>query len=456
MLVTREFEVAESGIQILAQDPDLGFRGTLLQNQIWINSFMALLKYEKDGEETIYFPGYNQNALLSRLTGVGTADFELEMDGFIVVASSEGEIRKLGLDNSFQWLNNEHSAGVNDVVIGPDGIVYSASDDGTVNKIDRDGELIWSFEGHGTFAVRAIAVGPEDEFVYSASNDGLVKKISPEGEEVWSFDGHGNLVTAVKVDIDGFVYSGATDNTVKKIDPDGNEVWSFEDHTGNVNDLTLDPAGNIYSVSDDNTVRKIDSDGNAGWVFSEHTGNVNGIVYHDGFLYTVSSDTTVRKIDLDGNQVEINSDPEDPLFGIAADSQGFIYVSGAEGKLFKYDLDLEEIWDYTGSASETLLAVSAIISEFGSLVNWDLGITYRRIETSGPELPIRYNRLREDGKFIYLMILNSTGDPLEVILPNSTKTKASDNYVIPDGERIITRISKFGRVEYASIIFRDS
>ncbi len=171
------------------------------------------------------------------------------------------------------------------------------------------------------------------------------------------------------------------DFIIIKSDSIGNEVWnkSYDyGRTDRAEDIALDSSGNIYATgrfenvsrgfrSDFLTV-KLDNNGNEIWKREYNNNNPNsecepyglsvdqfGNVYVAGTASVLDNNFTIIKYDSNGNLIWVKSSDgglglDDYAYGIIADDNGFIYITG-EGNgnhkdflTIKYDSSGNEIW----------------------------------------------------------------------------------------------------------------
>jgi len=162
------------------------------------------------------------------------------------------------------------------------------------------------------------------------------------------------------------IYSGSNDGSLYKLDPDKNIIWEFTGFSTNIFNVTPDPNGYVYACAGDayNTVRKIDPSGNQVWNMSNvggqgHEGFVWGIaVDSDGYVYSGCFDGELIKTDPNGDIVW-RKDFVDRIYGVSLDIDGNIYIGTGDNDVFKLDDNGDEIWSDTpwGGAGDAVVDV---------------------------------------------------------------------------------------------------
>lgn len=338
-----------------------------------------------------------------------------ELSGQTAFGYSDAWVRKYDSDGNDLWTNQFGSEGAD--------AAYSGDTDGEGNLyvVGRTAKTLTSAESLGSF-------------------DAFLKKYSPDGSELFTkqFGTSGrDQAIGVQVSDQGSVYAfGETRGTIEgqsslgkqdvfliQFDSEGQIGWSKQlgsPETDTAEDIFVGSDGSIYlagttlgemdtslgktSTDNDAYIVKFDPDGNQNWVrqfgsgeaqsdaafavTADQDGNVIVAGRTSGELPEKSTwgsfDAFVRKYDSSGTEIwtkQFGSDQglldDDDAYGLATDSSGNIYVSGAtighlpgmtsfrlsDVWIRKYDPEGSEVWTYqfgSDEADEGLgIAVSA-------------------------------------------------------------------------------------------------
>ena len=268
----------------------------------------------------------------------GTADFDpgAGISNLISAGSNDIFVSKLHSSGDFVWVKSMAGTGGDeghDITVDSSGNVYNAGffsgtvdfDPGTgtanltsagssdifISKLDNSGNFIWakSMGGTGFDNVYCITLDSSGNVYTSGAFSGIV-----------DFDpgaGVANLASA-----------GSSDIFVSKLDSSGDFVWAktmggTSDDGGN--GITVDSSGNLYTSGVFSGTA--DFDPGAGTSNLTSTGSVN---------------IFVSKLNSNGNFVwakSIGGTNDDYGFGIALDTSGNVYTSGAFSGIVDFDPD---------------------------------------------------------------------------------------------------------------------
>jgi len=131
-------------------------------------------------------------------------------------------------------------------------------------------------------------------------------------------------------------------------------------------------------------VKKISPDGSEVWTFNGHSNNVYGVaVDSEGYVYSGSYDDTVKKISPDGSEVWTFNGHSSTVRGVAVDSEGYVYSASLDDTVKKISPDGSEVWTFNGHSS-TVYGV-AVDSE-GYVYSGSYDGTVKKISPDGSEV----------------------------------------------------------------------
>ena len=169
------------------------------------------------------------------------ADFEIDEDGFITVASSVFNLSRFNCMGAIAWENTyfpESSATIGDIKLDGNGDVIATGTYAT-GKVDSDGNKIWDYLGYsGGF--NAIAIDTSNN-VYLAGMDLKLQALDSNGNELWfqqyweEYIYNGNYRDILFDNEESLILTGYynedsdfRNSIVNKYDLQGNIQWSFE------------------------------------------------------------------------------------------------------------------------------------------------------------------------------------------------------------------------------------
>lgn len=140
---------------------------------------------------------------------------------------SNGVIRLIGADGTYQTALSEHSDRVESIAWSPDSSHFaSASADATVRIWKKDGTVSPVLNGH-TGTVIKVAWSPDGQWLATGSNDKSVRLWQPDGSPGPVFNGHTDAVFAVAWSPDSRqVVSASLDRSAR--------VWNVDGEAGPV------------------------------------------------------------------------------------------------------------------------------------------------------------------------------------------------------------------------------
>ncbi|MGC1322941.1 MAG: SBBP repeat-containing protein, partial [Candidatus Udaeobacter sp.] len=273
-------------------------------------------------------------------------------------------------------------------------------------------------------------------------------KYDSAGQQQWvatHSDGEGG---AIAVDTSGNVYVTGTSNgfyTTIKYDGSGQELWVAQGPSGGTAGIKLDSAGNVYVTGTSNglyTTIKYDTSGQQQWVTLGLSGGPAGMAIDSSGNVYVTGTTTGSGGNDDYGTIKYNSSGQEQWFatyngpgnnsdsaaGIAVDSSGNVYVTGASfgvKTLFdyatvKYNSLGEQQWvarydDGDGSwDSAAAIAVDASNNVYvtgNSLLNGREGYATIKYNQAGQEeWVIRYETVDDSSDFAYAIALDKAGN----------------------------------------------
>jgi streptogramin lyase len=207
----------------------------------------------------------------------------------------------------------------------------------------------------------SLAIDGMDNIYVVNSAGATILKFSPTGEPLLEF-GKGELTKPFGIAIDGegnIWVSDFGEDLVKKFSPQGKLIAAYggsgrEDGKFlGPQGITIDQFGNIYVVDTGNArIQKFDRDGKFLMKLGRR-GNLAGCFSHpvdlvvegDGEIWvTDSANQRIQKFDSSGNFLaEFRlPHPEGEPRGISADKEGIIYISDANGRIYRFKPALGE------------------------------------------------------------------------------------------------------------------
>lgn len=310
-------------------------------------------------------------------------------------ASPSGIARQFSDDGTPQW-TAETTSGYYICTTDHNGNLYVVSGETTVKKYDIDGTELWS-RTYGFGQISAIAVDLDDN-VYTAS--AAARKHNSSGTLLWSHS-HGAYLDACCVDTAGHSYfAGAVASSVsiRSYEADGTARWTAN-HGAQVWGIDCDSHGDIYiagSRTGGYTHRKYDTDGSLQWS-KDHGAAVLGVFvdYSDAIYFCGSLNTyTARKYAADGTQIWARAYHGANCYGICADGDGSVYITGAQLSTYsarKYDSTGDLQWSVDAGASARSVAFFAtpiVITPAGLAIPLELAIPESVVMTVLPGLAL--------------------------------------------------------------------
>jgi hypothetical protein len=199
-------------------------------------------------------------------------------------------------------------------------------------------------------------VAGQTTYIYTGDQGDDLRRIDGDGNQSWIYEGHSDHVRVVAVDPDGYIYSGSGgSNGIHKIDSDGELVWSYHgfdtNSFPNISSIAVDRDGNVYGGSlRSEEVHKIDSSGNLEWIYDGHDEPIYGIAADsEGTIYVSSDDGEVHKVNSSGQLITAYPGIGDRVHTLAIDNDGNLHTSTAYGVLRKYDSQGNMLWQRTSS-----------------------------------------------------------------------------------------------------------
>ncbi|MCL5961938.1 MAG: NHL repeat-containing protein, partial [Chloroflexi bacterium] len=350
------------------------------------------------------------------------------------------------------------------------------NDFGTV-KYDANGDQLWVNRYNGPRDsrdyARAVAVDGQGNIYVTGDSEGsgtysdyLTCKYDANGNQLWAarYDGSASRYDAAKalaLDGQGNVYvtgssaaaNGRTGYTTVKYDANGNQLWvaRYEGPGGYdfANGLVVDDQGNVYvtgssqgawnatprTLSDYATV-KYDPNGDQLWV-ARYNGPGNGNDYAQALaidgqrnIYVTGqswggndtkNDYATLKYDSTGNQLWVAryngpGNGDDIAAGLAADSQGNVYVSGQswggndtknDYATVKYDSSGNQLWlaRYNGSGNGDDVAKALAVDGQGNV--YVTGQSWGGTDTKNDYATVKYD---SNGNQLWLARYNAPGN----------------------------------------------
>lgn len=237
--------------------------------------------------------------------------------------------------------------------------------------------------------------------------DSCVQKLNSNGELIskWGTlgtgDGEFDFLTGIALDASGNVYTADTLNVytaaegtkvtcrVQVFDPNGNFIkkWTFnvdENKTAYCYCIAVDKQGNVY-VTGNGSVFKFDYEGNLlkswGGAWSVGSGGAMGIAADsNGYIYVTNGYDSIGKFDSDGNLIlkwgslGNGNGKFQEAYGVAVDNLGYVYVTNADigevktAAVQKFDSNGNYIQSYARKGTPMMDNVYAVAPDnFGNL-----------------------------------------------------------------------------------------
>jgi len=306
--------------------------------------------------------------------GIGT-------DGTVYVSAENGNLYAVNPDTGTQkWVFTTDTA-LSVPAIDFEGTIYVSSDNAYLYAISSDGTRKWSVETGENATAPAISA---DDFIYVGAGDTLhaLDYANGESKENWPFTTDESISASPVIGSDGVVYAVA-DEYLYAVDADGGRKWKYSADGENILfSPVLGKDGIIYITADDNSLHAILSGGSRKWKFSEMEGNPCSppIIDSDGSIYLGSEDSHFYALNSVGTlkwKLPAESVPTTP----AIDSDGNIYI-GTDESFYAVDMgklqigtgnlimnpDEARIWenkDAAGNISSPVLDSDGIIYTSG-------------------------------------------------------------------------------------------
>jgi hypothetical protein len=327
---------------------------------------MRIQKFDSEGVfKTKWGSSGSGDGQFSNLSGIA-----VDSSGFVYVIDA-GNIQKFTSNGQFvsKWVGFSST----DIAIDSEGYIYLSSGIYTINKLTSNGQLVKTWgsgcwlisysqncidpDGSGpmekgdgqSWYIKGIAVD-SNGFVYvSDRNNHRVQKFTSDGQFVnkWASTGRGEgkfyRPKGIATDNNGYVYVADMGNyRVQKFTPDGLFIkqWgSPGDGDGQFDSvltmgIAVDSIGDVY-VTDymNQRVQKFTADGD--YLSQWYTGYGWGIAI-DSNDYVYVSGEGIQKFTSDGQLVASWAGGGR---GIAVDSNGYVYVSDAANNIYKFTSD---------------------------------------------------------------------------------------------------------------------
>lgn len=303
------------------------------------------------------------------------------------ISVNELELNKLEIDTNYYWrVKAKHSSGETTLsplwefktfeagniiwtfdvgeklfsspVLGYDGTVYVGSTNGYVYALSNNGNIKWKFKTNGEIG-SAPAVG-FDGTIYVGSEDTYLYALNPDGSLKWKFKTNGIIISTPSFGIDGKIYFDSYDDYLYALNKDGKLYWKYKLGSSSESSPIVSKEGDIYIGGNDNCLYAIDSEGKLKWKY-ETNYNItappaiyNNVIYttsNDGYIYAINQDGTLKWKYGEGFDTPRGQD----VFvvsgftissSLAIDSDGTIYYTKWDGKLYAVNPDGSLKWKY--------------------------------------------------------------------------------------------------------------
>ena len=357
------FQVGGSELAVVGSSPAVGADGTIYVGSddglFWAINPDGSKKWDFDTSEmifsspaigvdgTIYFGSQEEpgRSLLSRI-GPDIQD---------------GTLWALNPDGSLKWKYETGGWVLSSPVIGEDGAIYFGSGDGNLYALNPNGGLKWSYST-GEWILSSAAIGQDGTIYFGSQEDtGSISDISElyspnsghlwalytNGSLKWSYSTNGGVLSSPAIGDDGTIYFGVSEGSFCALNSEGGLKWSYSTEKLILSSPAIGLDGTVYFGSQQPTGQNddpdsqtgilwaLDNQGNlkwthtiAGWILSSPAIDVEGTIYFG------SGNGNLYSLDPSNGQPQWNYEAQGWVLSCPAISNGVIYFSSSDGKLY--------------------------------------------------------------------------------------------------------------------------